>query len=177
MRELSTEFAPAERASWELLQEQIESIRQHRLTQAALEGGDEVFLVLNEARQIVHANRAFLEKFDVADPATLYGCRPGEVLGCLHAAQGPGGCGTSAHCRFCNAVRAVLSSVDGFPDIQKCSITRTSPDNPLEFYLLTAPLRVGDHHLVLAQIADPDTHDFTDKVFHLQKIIIRCSIS
>lgn len=177
MRDLSTEFAPAERASWEMLLEQIETVRQHRLTQAALEGGEEVFLVLNEARQIVHANQAFLEKFGVADPATLYGCRLGEVLGCLDAAQGPGGCGTSANCRFCNAAQAVLTSVNGFPDIQKCSIARAAPDNPLEFYLLTAPLQVSDHDLVLAQIADPDTHDFTDKVFHLQKIIIRCSVS
>lgn len=177
MSRAPTDFAPAERADWELLLEQIESVQQNTVTLAALESVDGVFLVLNEARQIIHANRAFLEKFQINDPATIYGCRLGEALGCLYAAEGPGGCGTSTHCRLCHAVHAVLTSVNGFPDIQRCSLRRSPHDKDLEFYLLTAPLRVGVHHLVLVQIDEPDTHDFTEKVFQLQKMILRCSIN
>ena len=34
--------------------------------------------------------------------------RPGEAIGCVHASDGPDGCGTGLHCWTCGAVIAVL---------------------------------------------------------------------
>jgi signal transduction histidine kinase len=34
--------------------------------------------------------------------------RPGEILNCKYSGEEPGGCGTSEHCRYCGAMRAIL---------------------------------------------------------------------
>ena len=67
-------------------------------------------IVLNAQRQIIVANRQFLDVVGAADAGAVLAQRPGEVLDCVHAAERPGGCGTSEHCAACGAVAAILST-------------------------------------------------------------------
>ena len=42
----------------------------------------------------------------------IVGKRPGEIIGCVHAAGGPDGCGTAESCSDCGALLTVLQSQD-----------------------------------------------------------------
>jgi len=54
--------------------------------------------VLNRQRQILFANRALLETFPAGSTEDLLGQRFGEAVGCIHAWDSPGGCGTGTSC-------------------------------------------------------------------------------
>ena len=79
------------------------------LLQQTIDAIGEAVVILNQNRQIVAVNRTALELFSRPLEEAI-GRRPGELLGCLHAAEGPDGCGTSQNCSVCGAVRAVLES-------------------------------------------------------------------
>jgi hypothetical protein len=64
---------------------------------------DGVLMILNQQRQVVAVNRELLQALGIPDVGCLIGMRPGEVLRCVHAWEGPGGCGTSRACASCGA--------------------------------------------------------------------------
>jgi len=66
--------------------------------------------LLNENAQIVLLNRQWSQLIG-EDVDHALGQRYGELLGCTHAADGSGGCGTSRHCARCGAFRSIVSSV------------------------------------------------------------------
>ena len=133
---------PAERASWEELHAQIAAIHANeRLIQILGELPDEI-LLLNQNRQIIYVNEVALKCLGVQDPAEVYGCRPGEVFGCVHASQGPGGCGTTEHCSFCGGLRVIMNSLNGYADMQKCRITRAEGAAPLDMIVHGIPIHL-----------------------------------
>jgi hypothetical protein len=89
--------------------EASERLRADPTVTALLDAFPSPVMILNLNRQIVAANRSMQ---DALGPEALdcLGKRPGEVLHCVSAAAGPGGCGTSPACLTCGALRAVLGS-------------------------------------------------------------------
>ena len=80
--------------------------------------------VLNEHRQIVTLNTAYLDSLDVAHADDVIGLRPGEAIHCAHANDHCGGCGTSAHCRSCDvAIAIVASQRTGRPVQRECVVS------------------------------------------------------
>jgi hypothetical protein len=152
-----TKFAPAERASWEQLYQQIATLNRNSALQCTLQDAPQRILVLNAQRQIVYANKATLGTLELEDPAKIYGCRPGEVLGCMHADQGEGGCGTSKECRLCGAVNAVLRGLSGRADVQKCKITRQIDAPPLNLVVHSIPLSVAEMAMCLVTLGISDS--------------------
>jgi len=65
--------------------------------------------VLNEKAQAILTNRHWKERQEDTADCGL-GKRHGELLGCLHAAEGPDGCGTSRHCERCGAAISIVTS-------------------------------------------------------------------
>jgi signal transduction histidine kinase len=65
--------------------------------------------ILNENRQIVAANESLLAQLHAA-LGTVLSKRPGEAVGCIHAKEGPNGCGTARPCVACGTVNAILDS-------------------------------------------------------------------
>ncbi|MDP1892086.1 MAG: HAMP domain-containing sensor histidine kinase [Gemmatimonadaceae bacterium] len=137
---MPTAFAPAERATADEVQ------RQHRKLQALpfvcdfLDAMPNLAVVLNADRQIVLMNRAFRDFLGAGDPdsdanaqrrevfealvASALGKRPGEAVGCIHAAETDGGCGTTKFCRNCGAARAIVNSQKWHGlDVQECRLT------------------------------------------------------
>ena len=80
--------------------------------------------VLNNQRQVLAVNRAWLARLGVADPAAALGLRPGEVLGCVHAHDHPGGCGAGPACVSCGAAIAMLAAGEARePAERDCALT------------------------------------------------------
>jgi hypothetical protein len=81
-------------------------------------------LILNKNRQILAANREFLDSLERSEPGCLIGLRPGEALNCIHFTEGADGCGTSKHCRSCGSMLAILAAqVNGQPAEGECRLS------------------------------------------------------
>lgn len=99
-----TFFAPSERDPPSIVEGDAERLESAGLIHTILNSFSQIALILNDKRQIVFANDVAV----AALPSLFRGLRPGEALGCLHASEGPGGCGTSKACKYCGAVASIL---------------------------------------------------------------------
>ena len=81
-------------------------------------------MLLNAQRQLVLANRRLVEFAGAEDLDDLLGQRPGELPECVHAIEGCGGCGTTAHCAVCGSLRAIVDAQLGYRQAQVCLMTR-----------------------------------------------------
>ena len=118
-----THFAPAERLRIEDVLVQSRSVATLDDVRFVFDQLPSVILILNQQRQIVYCNQALLDLLKIDDDTQLLGARPGEVLGCIHAEENAGGCGTTEACRTCGAALAVLSSLAGQKSARECRIT------------------------------------------------------
>ena len=135
-----TAFAPAERATSDALRRQRRFFADAPLVPTLLDTLPSFFLILNEQRQTVFANEALRKAFDLTQD-DVCGLRPGELLGCLHAHDTPGGCGTTSFCRYCGAVQAILSALRGQETVQECRITLKDGE-AVDFRVWTTPVTV-----------------------------------
>lgn len=149
-----TEYASAEKASADVINEQFNLIMEYPYLKEFLDAVPEVYLVLNEQRQIVFANEAML-KYSGADKLDiLLGNRPGEALGCKHAFRNKGGCGTSEFCKTCGAVNAILSSIEGKEDTQECRIEDRHNGESADYRVWTKPYQIDEHHFSIFTLSD-----------------------
>jgi signal transduction histidine kinase len=109
----STFFAPAGRAQPAPLREAIQACLESPVTQAILASLDGYVAVLNEERQILAANRVLLDALVAEGQQDPLGRRWGEVAGCVHAGEGPDGCGTARACSCCGAAISILATQRG----------------------------------------------------------------
>ena len=119
---LPTQYAPAERASLEELQNSIQELSNDARLKALVDAVPNILIVLNKQRQTVFYNAALLDLLESEDGSEAYGQRPGELVGCIHASEMAGGCGTTEFCSTCGAVNAILTSLEGTRNIQTCRI-------------------------------------------------------
>ena len=110
-------------------------------------------VILNEQRQILFANDKLAALLG-RSRESLIGLRHGEALDCIHAAEQPGGCGTTRFCRYCGAVNAILNSQrSAAPDVQECRIKRRGDGgtSALDLRVWTTPVTVeGEPFMVFA---------------------------
>ena len=117
-------FAPVDRAEAHDLAQTIQLVSQSPVTTALLRSATSMMCVLNEQRQIVTMNTAYLDSLDVAHADNVIGLRPGEAINCTHSNDHPGGCGTGAHCRGCDvAIAIVTSQRTGRPVQRECVVS------------------------------------------------------
>lgn len=124
---------------------------------AVLEAVDSHAVVLNAQRQILAANPALLDALSAEGPITCRGQRLGEVLGCVHATEGPAGCGTSQACRRCGALLAMLATqTSSQVATGECllSIKRGDRWEAREFTARSSPLTLAGHALTLLTLRD-----------------------
>lgn len=169
---MTTAFAPAARCSPEEVRRQYETIRDLPQVVRFMDALPTMALVLNAQRQIVFANRAFLNLVGIRDATDLVGrrhgeavdCiqtsvlgqRPGEATRCTHAGEEPGGCGTTVFCRSCGAVRAILNSQGGEEDVQECRLTRlvNQHTEALDLRVWARPLEIEGTPFTVFTVAD-----------------------
>ncbi len=108
---MDTYFASVKRTEKHKLQRQINDIIDNPIMDALLKTAAGLLVVLNQDRQIVALNHTFIDAFGIKDAQDALGLRLGESLGCIHAFQGPGGCGTTEYCVSCGAAIAMMSAI------------------------------------------------------------------
>ncbi|MCE5231243.1 HAMP domain-containing histidine kinase [bacterium] len=154
---VSTWFAPAERAGAAEVKEMSQFVRENPLFLAILESIDGYLMILNHERQVLAMNQQLLKDLKIEDPNCLAGDRPGEILGCIHAHTGPGGCGTSKTCATCGAVISIMASqTEGEPITNEClaTVRHGDAEESLEFRVRATPIRAGSHEFTVLTFHD-----------------------
>ncbi len=152
-KETAAKLASAERAAPPEIERQTQLIAGQKLLGILPEVVPCILMVVNRHRQIVFANQRLL---DLLAPeqrqAGVLGRRPGEVLGCVHAFENDGGCGTTESCTFCGAVNAMLAGLHGGARVEECRITRANGE-ALDLRVWTTPLALeGEPFTVFAAL-------------------------
>ncbi|MGC8780610.1 MAG: ATP-binding protein [Anaerolineae bacterium] len=153
-KRLPTQFAPAERAQ----PQEVAAQADHFLAtctdlRTILDAIPDIVVMLNRYRQIIFANRSTSALFG-RDVAQVLGLRPGEALNCVHAYESEGGCGTTAFCSTCGAVRAILTSQHGQADVQECRILVRDSSDALDLRVWAVPYRSNGDRLTIFTIHD-----------------------
>jgi signal transduction histidine kinase len=160
---LDTYFAPAERTERRKFEQQLDVVGRDPLMSALLRAVGGLLVVLNEDRQIVALNHAFLETLGIDDPGAVLGLRLGESLHCIHAAGAPNGCGTTAHCMSCGAAIAMMAAIDDDrTDERVCALTSEIDGVRQDASLLirAQPLAVGSGRWILVFAQDITQQQF-----------------
>jgi len=171
---LETSFAPAERDPQEQILRQHEKLSALPFVRDFLDAVPNMTTVLNAHRQIVFANRAFMDFLGLDTDAQVLGKktgeamgrmypdflgrRPGEATGCIRAHLSPGGCGTTPFCQTCGAVISILNS-QKFKrlDIQECRMICGEPgknENALDLRIWSRPIEVNGEIFTVFSVVD-----------------------
>ncbi len=154
---LPTEFAPAERTPEAHLRAFATELMANPLARAILESVAGYVMVLDEHRQIVAANAEFFLAAGVEAPESLWGQRPGEAVQCVHAKEGPGGCGTGVNCRQCGAVLSILNCQrERKPDMQECLLRMVRDGHEIagEYRVRSSPIELDGRLLTVFVLQD-----------------------
>ena len=170
MAELATQFAPAERALQADVLREWKYFDTDSPIATLLNLFPEVVLILNPQRQVVFANRAALDFAGRHDMQEALGQRPGDSLHCKHSAETEGGCGTTAFCRYCGAVNAILESQQGDAATKECRITtsKNGAEEALDLRVWARPMVVEAEtftFLAISDIADEKRREFLERIF------------
>jgi len=67
-----------------------------------------ILMVLDSERKVVYANKSFEQHMYYAVKSINYAeKRPGDCIGCIHAASSELGCGTTEHCKYCGLAATI----------------------------------------------------------------------
>ena len=119
---IATEFAPAGRASAEVIARQSAYFSSSPVFVQFMDYIPDPVLVVNSERQIVYANKSALALGRESGNQEALGLRPGELFGCHHGTEAENGCGTTRFCSCCGAVKAILESQAGRSAVEECRI-------------------------------------------------------
>ncbi len=121
---METYFASPERSTPGELYRDIREASSNPIFAGLLTTVGGLVAVLNEHRQILTVNDALLKMIGIEDAHDVLGLRPGEAIGCVHAHEMPGGCGTSQFCPTCGAAIAIVTALSSnTPEEQRCIVT------------------------------------------------------
>lgn len=155
--DMATAFAPAGRASPDVLSGTFRRMSELAFVREVVNAMPFVVAVLNRQRQLVFWNDALFQAVGARDISDLLGKRPGEAIGCVHAEEEPGGCGTAEACRHCGAVNAVLRClVTETPTEAECRISTRAVGEAqsLDLKVTARPFRVEDETFVIVTLSD-----------------------
>ena len=150
-----TFFAPAERKPVDVVLRQADYFRQAPMAQTFLNAALNYLFLLNAQRQIVMVSENVLELMPGKTLDQIIGLRPGEALGCIHAHECEGGCGTSQFCSQCGMVNVILLGLNGCRKMQECHLTRliNNREELLHLQALATPLVHSDERYTLLAVA------------------------
>ncbi len=166
-----TEFAPPERAELKEVMEQNMALKDHTLIKTLLDSSPDMVVILNEYRQIILANDNFLKFLNREEEKNIIGKRPGEAVGCIHADEGPGGCGTSKFCKYCGAAHAIVNTItQNKKDVQECriNISDEAGITALTLRVWTTPFNInGDNYVIFCvrDVSDEKYRYMLERIF------------
>lgn len=152
--ETLTYFASPERSDYDVLLRQKSVFENLPQLAFFLNTVPTIYLILNDNRQIVFANKTALDALGYKSVDDLIGMRPGEAINCMHSGELPSGCGTSEACQQCGAVNAILNGLKNISDVRECRITTEESKDFFDFRVWTNPYNIGDEKFVIFSLAD-----------------------
>lgn len=156
-QKMNTFFAAAERAPMAKVVDHYQLFSGFSQVNEIINALPYIAAVLNQERQIVYGNKPLLEAMGYSDINQILGFRPGEVVNCVHAAEEPGGCGTSESCRYCGAVNAILDCFSTHQKVVKdCRITAVQQGKEIsyDFEVTASPFQYGGQQFVVLSLSD-----------------------
>lgn len=154
---METCFAPAGRTDRRKLRNQISDISSSPIMNSLLTTMGGLFVVLNEERQLVAINHAFLAAIGIDNAEEVLGLRLGESLHCIHAQQPPHGCGTTPFCVTCGAAIAMMTAIkEDKIEERICALTSAHHGETRDCSLLVRaqPLTVDGNRWILVFAQD-----------------------
>lgn len=139
------------------LQRQRAMFQADRTAATLLEAMPGPAMVLNEERQVVVANRHLIEALGLPATWSPSGERQGDLFGCRHASEPPGGCGTTEACEQCGANRAYRDCVGSRDHAShECRIQsqRTKDGGALDFRAHATFIELKDERFVIVGLED-----------------------
>lgn len=133
--------------------EQARRISEWREMRGLMDALPDILVAVNASRQIVFANQAAVEFFQVQSASELWGRRPGEAAGCIHSAETPGGCGTSEACQVCGAFRAIVQGLSGDSPIEECRML-IGGGTPLDLRVWARPFDLAGERFAFLSFQD-----------------------
>jgi signal transduction histidine kinase len=154
---METHFAIAERLDEAALREELAFVGANPVVSALLQSVAGLLAVLNTHRQILAVNETLLELLGLESAGDVLGLRPGEALGCVHAREMPGGCGTSGFCSSCGAAIAIVASLAADAPVEReCAIAAEDGGRGRDLYFRVrcVPVGYGGRRLLLLFLQD-----------------------
>lgn len=162
-----TEYAPAERENIEIVRDKFAELTKIPEIKILTDAIPDIFLILNDKRQIVYANIRLLEIFGLNSIDQVLGKRPGEILNCKYSSIYPGGCGITLFCSQCAAVNSILESLKGISSVQECRILDIN-NKAYDFLVWATPFEYqGNKYSIftLRDISDQKRREALEKIF------------
>jgi signal transduction histidine kinase len=162
---------PIKRASKNELNLQTLEARKSPMIKGILEAVEDLLFVLNSHRQVLLANDKAIKTISLRKEAEAVGKRPGELFECIHANEGPGGCGGSKACLDCGALQAVISARrNQQPETRECLLTihRKDEIRAAEFRVRATPFQIGQNEfttVILHDISAEKRREVLEKIF------------
>jgi signal transduction histidine kinase len=151
---LTTEFAPPERSSEQQIRRQREMFDNLEHFKKIASFIPDPILALNQFRQIVFANATAMQMTRASGVEQPYGLRPGEALRCEHARVSKCGCGTSNFCRYCGAVKAIITSLREIEAVEECRLTQYGTGDAFLFQVHTYPFKINQELFSILVLKD-----------------------
>lgn len=154
---IKTMFAPAERIPAKELNGYYDELANDQMLKLITDAMPDVATILSPERQIIYANKALLTLISGSSSEDYLGDRPGELLNCIHAAETIGGCGTTASCKFCGAVNAIIECQCSGKQVQnECRISAIVDGVNVSYDLLvtTTPFPFNNKQYIVFAVKD-----------------------
>lgn len=149
-----THFATVERTDKQNLNRQKAIFQNLPQLSFFLDAVPNDYLVLNENRQIVFANKQALQNLGFSNIDSILGMRQGEALKCTHAREMEAGCGTSEACKVCGAAKATLNGLSNKVDVQECRIMTEENQFSYDFRVCSNPYNFDGEKFAIISLVD-----------------------
>ena len=166
-KKTKSEFAPAGRADQTELESQVKIMENIPIIRNISNAVSNMIVILNKHRQIIFANKLFLDFLGIKEHSPVIGKRPGEAVACIHSDNTSGGCGTSEFCSRCGAINAILISQGGEQSVKECRIITTAKE-ALDLKVTATPYSPnGEMYTIFAieDISDEKRRQTLERVF------------
>lgn len=154
---MRTEFAPAKRLSKDLIDQQVNEIKNNVFLINIMSTLKSLIAVINMERQIVAVNKELIKTLGFNSMDEVFGLRLGEAIHCVYTHTAEGGCGTTKMCKSCGAIRAILNSIEkDSTQVELCAI-RTNKDNHIKDIALevtATPITLRDQKFITLFMRD-----------------------
>ncbi len=169
--EEKTHFASGRRSTKEEILNENELVASQKLFNEIYVATSGISAIIDKNRQIVFSNDDFLKLLGFSSVEPILGKRPGEVLSCTNSDIEPFGCGTSAACKYCGAVNAILESQStGKKSVKETRIS-TSVEGKLiswDLNITSTPISLSGetyYVLTLQDISDEKRRSALERIF------------